>query len=1184
MAFLRIRGGVAGAALLLFVACGVTRSNAPSPTSRTLALHAVERASMVAGRGALATPRDTAFIRRESAFVSEGYRSVETKRYSDLGVRLPAYADESTEVGVARFESLRLLVRLEGARASEGELHHGRVVYPDVLPDTHRIMVASASTFEEWIVLASPNSPRTFVWKMQLPSGIKEVVQNDGGGFDFLRPSGEPALRMPALVASDASGVPVRVRATWRKDDNALVASLDERDLSGAHYPVSLDPTFDTFAWLDQDTRNAIARFGASIAYDDARGEVVMFGGWREDPDNRATYNDTWIWNGSTWRRRLTGVSPSPRAYTSMVYDAARANIVLFGGLNWDALYNGDTWTWDGLTWKNVTPTSASPSPRSRYALTYDAARQETVLFGGWLDTYNAPIVPTVWHGDTWIWNGAQWTQRTTAIAPTARMGAKMAFDTVRNRAVLFGGQQEDRSWPNATWAWDGTQWSTLTTASSPPGRDSATMVFDVARNVMLLSGGENAAPRSDVWTFDGIDWTALPGVSPSARFQSNATYDRKHAQTVLYGGQEGETATLADTWTWDGAWHSASSAVHPSKRAFGSMTFDDARGNAVLYGGMDVRADDSFGPVYNETWTWDGKVWTKLTPATLPPTVEEPIATYDAARSEVVLFGGQTGPDAASGETWTWNGTNWSNRNVAGPPARIAHAMTFDGARNEVVLFGGLAYARFYVDDLWVWNGSQWTQRVTTTKPLARFSHALAYDAARHEVVLFGGFSSAGEMGDTHTWNGAAWTDRTPTLSPIARSRHLMMYDRDERRVLLFGGGTETSSSATRWNDLWAWDGKWTNLGFAGNAPAARESLMGTFDPVRHQVVIFGGLQYRAVFSDTWIGTTLGKMCASEADCLAGFCTNGTCCNVAMCGTCGTCNGTSPGRCTAVTNAEDPTTCALTSGKSCDAQGTCKKALGTMAAAASECASGFVSDGVCCNEPCNGTCQACRADLKETADRTGTCGPTRGGADPHDNCATEPNTTCRGDGTCDGRGACRVYKSGTACGDGACVDNRATGQVCDGLGACVASAVGVECALYACVAGVGCAATCTGDESCGSRAHCDAGQCVANEGATCTNSRTLVEANGVSLDCAPYACEGAACRIACVSVKDCVYPAQCSSDGKCVPFAESAAPDGSGCSVATREAPSNLFWWSLLGLAVFKRRVRRRASPRASQ
>jgi hypothetical protein len=63
-----------------------------------------------------------------------------------------------------------------------------------------------------------------------------------------------------------------------------------------------------------------------------------------------------------------------------MAYDATHGQVVLFGGFGTG--YLGDTWTWDGTDWTQRTSAHA-PSPREAMSMAYDAAHGQVVLFGG---------------------------------------------------------------------------------------------------------------------------------------------------------------------------------------------------------------------------------------------------------------------------------------------------------------------------------------------------------------------------------------------------------------------------------------------------------------------------------------------------------------------------------------------------------------------------------------------------------------------------------------------------------------------------------------------------------------------------------------------------------------------------------------------------------------------------------
>jgi len=181
----------------------------------------------------------------------------------------------------------------------------------------------------------------------------------------------------------------------------------------------------------------------------------------------------------------------------------------------------------------------------------------------------------------------------------------------------------------------------------------------------------------------------------------------------------------------------------------------------------------------------------------------------YDAGRGQVVLFGGESsgGLLGLLNDTWTWDGSSWIPKctTTCGLPSRAFHAMTYDAARGQVVLFGGVGNAGTLLNDTWVWDGSAWTAKSPSSSPPRRSGHGLAYDAALGQVVLFGGYGQLSptviDLNDTWIWDGAAWRQKvfpTATDVPPARHLHVMAYDAARGQVVLFGG--------LGFNDTWLW------------------------------------------------------------------------------------------------------------------------------------------------------------------------------------------------------------------------------------------------------------------------------------------------------------------------------------------------------------------------------------------
>lgn len=104
--------------------------------------------------------------------------------------------------------------------------------------------------------------------------------------------------------------------------------------------------------WSRVATSGPSPRFGAGIAYDARRRETIVFGG--VDSGN-VKLNDTWRWDGHTWKRAETAIAPAGRSEGYLAYDAARGVVVMFGGEGAEVVPTlGDTWEWDGVVWRRV--------------------------------------------------------------------------------------------------------------------------------------------------------------------------------------------------------------------------------------------------------------------------------------------------------------------------------------------------------------------------------------------------------------------------------------------------------------------------------------------------------------------------------------------------------------------------------------------------------------------------------------------------------------------------------------------------------------------------------------------------------------------------------------------------------------------------------------------------------------
>jgi len=293
--------------------------------------------------------------------------------------------------------------------------------------------------------------------------------------------------------------------------------------------------------------------------------------------------------------------------------------------------------------------------------------------------------------------------------------------------------------------------------------------------------------------------------------------------------------------------WTQKCAATTPPARYAHDIAYDTARGQVVLFGGVNPSINTNF----NDTWVWDGTNWTQKFPATSPPARVAHAMAYDAARGQVVLFGGFVN-GSPSAETWVWDGVNWTKKFPAtSPPASVYVGMTYDAIRQQVVLFGGGLYPNILADT-WVWDGVNWTKKFPATSPPARVNHRLAFDAARGNVVLFGSWNGNTFFNDTWTWDGISWTQQSPANSPpVPRFSYGLAYDTAQQKVVLFGG--QGPNNTPLYNDTWAWDGTtWTQQLPANNPPGTTLPGM-AYDQARSQIVVFGGFN-GSFSSDTWV------------------------------------------------------------------------------------------------------------------------------------------------------------------------------------------------------------------------------------------------------------------------------------------------------------------------------------------
>ncbi len=561
--------------------------------------------------------------------------------------------------------------------------------------------------------------------------------------------------------------------------------------------------------------RNLTTRYEHAMAYDSVRGRVVLFGGMYSNLFLEAA---TWEWDGLHWMAVNTGAgAPSQRRGHAMAFDRRRGVTVLFGGRT-DRERLGDTWEWDGRAWRLCAP--EGPSRRSDHAMTYDSVRGVTLLHGGSTDFGGG--------NETWSWDGVAW-KIETAGDPGARAGHGMVFDERRGVAVLNGA---------GTWEWNGVQWTRRSTTGPPTGFHPG-MAYDSRRGVVVHFGDSDLEGEPVTWLWDGNDWSTVQNAKAPVRPGLAMAYDEAHGECVMFGGRIPDP-WLEDTWFWDGIeWESRPTTRRPPRPSGHAMTFDSRRGVSVALG------ENPF--LYNYATTeWDGRLWREIVEGEMPDTNGRNM-TFDSRIGRTLVFAGSD-TLANIWHWWEWDGEGWVRNEPLDPhPVGYSSALAFDAARGEVVRFGGYSGDE---NATWLYDGAGW-RRFEGESPPNRYDHSLTYDARRQVTVLFGGSVNGIASSETWEWDGTEWTFRTAS-GPPARSRHAAAFDSKRGLATIYGG---TSSNIRYMDDVWAWDGeKWSPH---GSGPIAVYDHAMSYDSLRDAVVYVGGEMYansgRTVTAATW-------------------------------------------------------------------------------------------------------------------------------------------------------------------------------------------------------------------------------------------------------------------------------------------------------------------------------------------
>jgi hypothetical protein len=349
------------------------------------------------------------------------------------------------------------------------------------------------------------------------------------------------------------------VRATWEYADQTWRLVLEEdfapvnsglvfdRDLGvvlsfggSVSLGTDIEQHWTGNRWEDVEPEPS-ARYGGAMAYDEARGHVVLFGGLQYPV---SFPNDTWLFEDGRWRNVVTKSAPPPGYGYAHAFDKSRGILVVAGGYNFQN-FSQETWFWDGSDW-----TEAGPAPVVGWSippLYYDDSIEMVVMGTDGFGTFgfdgtlwvqlnpNGPRTPGEFavydfnrhvpvairvEGSIWELHARNWTEVRPRNWSQRLLVSAAAYHPGRRRVVLIGGKDPSSEWEPVrpvTMTWDGADLEFMRTVSVPTYRLAPLVVYDSKSDRLLTYGGlalqggiqtgySDGTARTETWSLRWIE------------------------------------------------------------------------------------------------------------------------------------------------------------------------------------------------------------------------------------------------------------------------------------------------------------------------------------------------------------------------------------------------------------------------------------------------------------------------------------------------------------------------------------------------------------------------------------------------------------------------------------------------------------------------------------------------------
>lgn len=250
---------------------------------------------------------------------------------------------------------------------------------------------------------------------------------------------------------------------------------------------------------------------------------------------------------------------------------------------------------------------------------------------------------------------------------------------------------------------------------------------------------------------------------------------------------------------------------------------------------------------------------WQNITPPSGPAPSPRATGTAIFDGSRMIIFGGR-GASGDVNDVWAFDFDQraWQELTPASGPAPLPRRTPngiFDPVNNQMIIWSG-QNGGTSLNDIWAFDltGNTWRElQPPDPKPAIRYGAASVYDPQSHSLVTFAGFTNQGRFDDTWRYDIAqnVWLDISPDgTRPLERCLHAATYDPLAHQMIIYGG---QNSGAL--GDLWAFDlatQSWREL-TPDISPPGRWFPAIAFLEHEESVIIFGGRTSAGRDDDLW-------------------------------------------------------------------------------------------------------------------------------------------------------------------------------------------------------------------------------------------------------------------------------------------------------------------------------------------